>query len=1140
MLVVLLSASAGHASERTSQAPPSFPARVALTFEERVAAHRAIEEVFWKRRTWPVENNASKPSIDQVLPQETSRERVRDGLAKSAAIRQIWGWRVSASEVEGEVRRMAHRTRSPEVLRELFAALGNDPTRIGECLARPILEDRLLRSAYARDPGFHGTLRASLEARLASTNGIAEDDALEVEAVSWSKVPFERWWREIRASIEPILPDGPTPMYAAVEITGAPCPDDTWTEFDDGAPDPRFGHTAIWTGAEMVVWGGWSGSIPLDTGARYDPATDTWTPISRDSSTPAPRSGHSAVWTGTEMIVWGGRDQSSPSFSSGGRYDPVTGIWRTVSASNAPSGRTEHTAVWGGSAMIVWGGYGGPTGVLGSGGRYDPVTDSWLPTSDVAAPAARRLHTAIWSGSRMIVWGGDNGSAAVATGGLYDPVSNTWQPTSTGPGCPAARTSYTAVWTGTEMIVWSIASGGRYDPLTDGWRAIGPSIGAPDLRIEHSAVWTGTEMIVWGGWDNSSTFFDTGWRYDPQSDEWSATDLGPGTPSPRRLHSAIWTGTEMIVWGGLRLFSPGFNTGGRYDPSTGSWLPTSVEGGPPSARSGAAATWTGAEFIVWGGSDVERDFDTGKRYTPATDSWTPLALDEQTPYRRSRSVVVWTGREMILWGGSYQLAYYPYRSVLSDGGRYDPTTDSWRYMGAAPNRPSSRDNATTVWTGREMIVWGGLGNGFDLTGFDTGGRFDPATDTWRSTTQSGAPAGRFGHTAVWTGREMIVWGGSTKVAGIWTYFDSGARYDPASDAWVATPAGADAPIGRRYHTAVWIGSEMLLWGGVSATGYPSAGGRYEPRSESWSPIPAASPAPVARQDLVGVWTGGEMIVWGGTNGTVLSSGGRYDPVQGSWRSTSSGPFVPAPRYFANGAWTGRDLLVFGGFPLTSRFSVYCASSPCSAPPWYDDADGDGYGDPRDSVLACTQPPGYAETSDDCDDSRASAHPGAAELCNGLDDDCDAETDESSGGVDSDFDGVPGACDDCPSDYNPTQIDLDHDGEGDACDLDDGTILVRFPDPAHLEWQPEAGFEAWNVYRGDLDVLRESGTYTQVPGSNPLASRICRETLTTIDDTNLPAVGKTEFSLVTGVHGVVEGSLGSDGAGIERPNTNPCP
>src|SRR5439155_7736454 len=101
-------------------------------------------------------------------------------------------------------------------------------------------------------------------------------------------------------------------------------------------------------------------------------ADDTWTATSTTGA-PAGRANHTAVWTGTEMIVWGGRDFSS-FFNTGGRYNPGTDSWTATSTTSAPAARQQHTAVWTGSEMIVWGGVGGCSGVKNDGGRKGGAT----------------------------------------------------------------------------------------------------------------------------------------------------------------------------------------------------------------------------------------------------------------------------------------------------------------------------------------------------------------------------------------------------------------------------------------------------------------------------------------------------------------------------------------------------------------------------------------------------------------------------------------------------------------------------------------------------------------------------------------------------------------------------------------------
>ncbi len=72
------------------------------------------------------------------------------------------------------------------------------------------------------------------------------------------------------------------------------------------APAGRVGHTAVWTGSDMIIWGGGNDSGFLNTGGRYNPLANVWTAVPTTDA-PTARSAHTAVWTGTEMIIWGGK-----------------------------------------------------------------------------------------------------------------------------------------------------------------------------------------------------------------------------------------------------------------------------------------------------------------------------------------------------------------------------------------------------------------------------------------------------------------------------------------------------------------------------------------------------------------------------------------------------------------------------------------------------------------------------------------------------------------------------------------------------------------------------------------------------------------------------------------------------------------
>jgi N-acetylneuraminic acid mutarotase len=120
------------------------------------------------------------------------------------------------------------------------------------------------------------------------------------------------------------------------------------------------------------------------------------------------------------------------------------------------------------------------------------------------------------------------------------------------------------------MLIWGgenpskFNSGYFYDPATNSWAGLTTTVGAPSARSHHSAVWTGSEMIVWGGGEGGP-HLATGARYNPLDDVWTAETPTSGAPDGRASHVAVWTGTSMIVWGG-EVNATLVNTGGIYGP----------------------------------------------------------------------------------------------------------------------------------------------------------------------------------------------------------------------------------------------------------------------------------------------------------------------------------------------------------------------------------------------------------------------------------------------------------------------------------------------------------------------------------------------------------------------------------------------
>src|SRR5213595_3455636 len=117
-----------------------------LTFAERVAYQRAIEDVYWRHRIWPKERPDSKPALDAVMSREQLENKIADYLRKSQAVANKRQQPITAEQLQAEMDRMAKHTKQPEVLRELFQALGNDPFAIAECLARPTVAERLFQT----------------------------------------------------------------------------------------------------------------------------------------------------------------------------------------------------------------------------------------------------------------------------------------------------------------------------------------------------------------------------------------------------------------------------------------------------------------------------------------------------------------------------------------------------------------------------------------------------------------------------------------------------------------------------------------------------------------------------------------------------------------------------------------------------------------------------------------------------------------------------------------------------------------------------------------------------------------------------------------------------------------------------------
>ena len=245
--------------------------------------------------------------------------------------------------------------------------------------------------------------------------------------------------------------------------------------------------------------------------------------------------------------------------------------------------------------------------------------------------------------------------------------------------------------------------------------------------------------------------------------------------------------------------------------------------------------------------------------------------------------------------------------------------------------------------------------------------------------------------------------------------------------------------------------------------------------------------------------------------------------------------------------------ICGSFVLSNTVEV--SVTPVNT--YYADADGDGYGDPTDTFLDCTQPTGFVANDDDCDDSNTTIHPNAAESCNLVDDDCDSEVDEGVQTIfyaDADNDGFgnssvsQSACtaptgyvandDDC-NDTNPlihpdaietcNETDDDCDGQ-----VDDGVQTLFYadsdndgygnPDVTTLACSPPAGYvsdqtdcndASSDIYPGAPELCNNIDDDCDNEIDEGFVISIAASSIATSNGDNFCAGGNTELNVVGG-------------------------
>ena len=331
-------------------------------------------------------------------------------------------------------------------------------------------------------------------------------------------------------------------------------------------------------------------------------------------------------------------------------------------------------------------------------GAWQPLPPA--PIGDGGVPIGVRMGRAMFVFARVAKRPPEPWSKNAAA--LYTPATNSWRRLTPALGPEGNyEGSFVGAWTGKEVLVGGPGGNFAYNPKTNRWRRLPVALGGP------LSVWTGREMISWGG-GCCGDAFSTGSAYNPSTNTKRALPASPLAPAQRPI--GAWTGRELIiVIGGLdpdgKAYPASFARAAAYNPTTNQWRRIARL---PVAYGNPQAVWDGRRLLVVGAGTRGK---ATLAYNPTTNRWQARAAMPSRlggPFAFARPVL-WTGKRMMLWRGR-------------DGLAYNPTTNRWT---ALPRWPfSAHGNVTLVWTGRALIVWGFRNSPTPLPG--VGAAFTPA------------------------------------------------------------------------------------------------------------------------------------------------------------------------------------------------------------------------------------------------------------------------------------------------------------------------------------------------------------------------------------------------------------------------------